>query len=94
VSIRRRMLIGGLVLAGFMFLLWLRAESIDTTLRARQDVTAVNLRDVCRHLSDIQRDVGRLERLATDKDTKRAFGDLARHLHNLETTIDRGVILR
>jgi len=94
VSIRRRILIGGLVLAGFTFLLWLRVESIDSTLRTRQDVTAINLRDVCRHLSDIQQDVGRLERLTADKDTKRALGDLGRHLHDLETTIDRGVILR
>jgi hypothetical protein len=94
VSIRRRVFIGGLVLAGFMFLLWLRAESIDSTLRARQDVTAINLREVCRHLSDIQGDVGRLERLTADRDTKKALGDLGRHLHDLERTIDRGVILR
>lgn len=55
-----------------------------------QDVNAIDLRRVCRCLSDIRDDVRDMERRCKDRESKRALQHLGRHIRELEDAVQKG----
>jgi len=77
-----------LIVAMSMFLLW-SVLGFSKPL-FRQNVKAVDLRRVCRCLSDIRDDVQDIEQQCKDRRTKRALHQLGWHLRDLENAVRQG----
>ena len=77
-----------LIVAMSVFLLW----SIVGFARPlfQQDVNAIDLRQVCRCLSDIRNDIRGMERRCKDRESKRALNQLGWHIRELENAVREG----
>jgi len=77
-----------LIVAVSVFLLW-SIVGFGKPL-FHQDVNAIDLRQVCRCLSDIRNDVRDIERQCKDRESKRALNHLGTHIRELEDAVQKG----